>query len=865
MYAQQVGILRSKGWSSTSEAAQAAIQALQGEKDRSGLYMGPFPALQDAWRLYERAKHGLDAYDFEDALYAYWQRGTDGAGLVIVDEAQDNSWLQLDLARKLAQRGRGKLILVGDVRQAIYEFRGADPEIMQHADVTLNAATLEIPTNYRSGWQIVDVGNLVCENEPWSVGSPALASRKDPDGTTPSGLVRIRGSGTLMEEARDTMREIRRLLDVSVPPSECAVLTRTNAETGPYEIAAILEKIPVLVLGARGSFFDRGLVKDITSLLLLAGKFGPSSKEDRVDAIMRRDVSTRLDPESRARRFKYMNRNLLEEILTRAVSSPDVATGLLQARASTALQDGRGGRNAHKWKADLQDLSREIEAIANAPWPDCVKTAAVVLAPDLEDELAGTAGEEPEDDEEKENDDAQKETAEDEEGGDTSVLTAFIEVAAQFDTPEDLRGFAEQMASWIKAISNPGNMSPEKFQEEAASRIVISTCHKCKGLEFKHVWVSSSKGVFPHRRAASEKDLAGEQRLFYVAVTRGRDSVTVTYADRGPTPKTGGPSSFVQDYVEPYAERIRRGVPRWADVEAALRDEAPKPWRLLGTRATTEELPVTYTWEHADSGQVVSVQEALTTERSLWVVLQGGRGTAPEAPAHDTFQQALSAAQRFMATGTLDIPAAPVFSGETVAELLQLPANWPERWRWAQIPEGYPEPWAGRWRSAPMPLEAVPSQGPDSLSRAIDDAITHLEVQLGPVKGSQWVPLEVRYDGDSAPDRFELRTVGGQPRVRQPRQDGDGWVVFRKTGDGRWGPDGYRYPQGSSSMGDHFWGQPIAGENLPAENDIPAFLAWARTLPGFAIGRLSWPEFLDQVLAQELDIARAIEKAEENT
>ena len=71
---------------------------------------------------------------------------------------------------------------------------------------------------------------------------------------------------------------------------------------------------------------------------------------------------------------------------------------------------------------------------------------------------------------------------------------------------------------------------PEDYDEPA---VVIDTCHGWKGLEAKHLWVPMAEGVFPHARSVEEggEAIASERRLAYVALTRGRESVTVISPD----------------------------------------------------------------------------------------------------------------------------------------------------------------------------------------------------------------------------------------------------------------------------------------------------------------------------------------------
>jgi hypothetical protein len=79
-------------------------------------------------------------------------------------------------ARELAKQG-GNVVLVGDVRQSIYEWRGAAPDLFLHADSTIGAQTLYLSANYRSGAAIVELGNAVAEGRTWSLGPVARAAR----------------------------------------------------------------------------------------------------------------------------------------------------------------------------------------------------------------------------------------------------------------------------------------------------------------------------------------------------------------------------------------------------------------------------------------------------------------------------------------------------------------------------------------------------------------------------------------------------------------------------------------------------------------------------------------------------------------
>jgi len=256
-FALAIDVARSFG-GDDNEAAKRLRQVEEDNERMAGVV--------DAFDLYTACKQALGAFDFGDALAEYHAGLAsgeihDGAALVVVDEAQDNSTLNLDTARMLAQRG--SLYLVGDVRQSIYGWRGAAPEFFQTADRTIKASTLEIPTNYRSARRIVAVGNAVAQGKDWALGDAAKAARTD-DGT-----VTISGAEDPGEEAALVAQEISQSLAGGASADDFAVLCRTNAQAGVFEAALVSSKIPCAVAGGT-PFFKRAAVLDVLGYIAIA-------------------------------------------------------------------------------------------------------------------------------------------------------------------------------------------------------------------------------------------------------------------------------------------------------------------------------------------------------------------------------------------------------------------------------------------------------------------------------------------------------------------------------------------------------------------------------------------------------------------
>lgn len=223
------------------------------------------PEFAEAWRLVIDAKRYLSAWDFADLLLAWAQHlkvyGAEGVQAVIVDEAQDNTKLQGEIAQALAGPAK-PLVLCGDGRQCVHEWRGAYPELFLRAEERLGACTLSVATNYRSTEQIVAAGNNIALGQPWG-GAPARASRGLPG--TVSGIA-------APDVPAAVVRDIQQQLDAGLQLQDFVVICRTNAELGEFQGALTERDIPCIVVGG-DSIFQHREVLAVMSYLLLADGF----------------------------------------------------------------------------------------------------------------------------------------------------------------------------------------------------------------------------------------------------------------------------------------------------------------------------------------------------------------------------------------------------------------------------------------------------------------------------------------------------------------------------------------------------------------------------------------------------------------
>jgi DNA helicase-2/ATP-dependent DNA helicase PcrA len=485
-YALAADILRSKGIEEPNQIANDADD----------------PRLEDfdaAWNLVRAAKDALQVWDFADTL-AYYHRDlaagriTDPARVVIVDEAQDNSWIQLEIARVLARGDTGRLVLTGDVRQAIHVWRGAHPDLLADADVTIGAETREIRNNYRSGRAIVDLGNKIAEGRPWAKGSPAQPTRPN------LGQIDVVGAPAVSSLVAARIAE-----DVAAGATagDYAVLCRTNAVLGEYQAALTEAGIPCAIVGGT-SIFDHREVETVLCYAILSQRDAFNSL-DRVLNYPKRYLG-RAFRDAMAQQKAIPGRTLIAAIHAVAPSLPPA-----QRRGAQALAADLARIRATPWSG-VPDLILSLLQ----PQNPTVKKARPDATPD-----------------------------EDRPG----LYQAAVAIARRFADPVALYDFAERCRT-NAVVVNEGDDVPE-------GRVTLSTAHRAKGLEWPHVYVDATMGSFPYRRKARgtfapAQNIEDECRLFYVACTRARDALTLAYD------ATVGVCDFADDFLPDLVDEAER-------------------------------------------------------------------------------------------------------------------------------------------------------------------------------------------------------------------------------------------------------------------------------------------------------------------
>lgn len=436
------------------------------------------PDLRTCWTLVNDAKAALGAFDFQDLLVAYL-RGLeqdtvgDSAGVVLVDEFQDNDVVQSRVVKMLAERGGGNVCLVGDSRQGIHAWRGAHPELFVDAPATFATHDRPLRYNYRSLPQIVDAGNRIAAGKTWNLGEPAKPTRYA-DVHAPIQVLPLPAGPT------SVARFIQREVEAGAALGDFAVLARTNAEVGELQGALTMAKLPCAVQGGK-SLFDHREVETVLCYCILA-KRDAYNALGRVVNIPKRYLGSAFVDEVR----KHQHLGMLGAI-----------------RAATATLPMWSRKHG-------VELASTLQRLRATPWADVPQAVLRLLAPVAAEKASKAEDQTPDEDK-------------------PALYRAAVAIAERFDDPVALFEFGQRCAQ-NAAVVNEGDDIP-------GGRVILSTMHRAKGLEWPHVIVLASRGALPHKKAIGMRAQADEERLFYVAVTRAKTALTLAYnAEAGPSP-----------------------------------------------------------------------------------------------------------------------------------------------------------------------------------------------------------------------------------------------------------------------------------------------------------------------------------------
>jgi len=468
----------------------------------------PFVAeIEEIARQYQTRKKSANAMDFDDllanlaALLGDPIHGQHIAGpfkYVLVDEFQDTNAIQARIVKGFAKVHKN-ILVVGDDAQSIYAFRGADVKnILSFPSEWSGTQTFKLLTNYRSTPEILEVANQSLEHNVDQFRKDLIAVHKSGD------KPKLIPCASAAQEAQYVAEQILALRHEGTALRNMAVLFRSSAHSQALEFELMRRDIPYEYRGGQ-KFFERAHIKDVISYLRIA-----HNPQDEV-AWMR--------------------------VLGLQTGIGDVSASAIASQVKTASEFE---------KVLLPDVLFRVPKRAQEGWREFITIAEDMLARGTGPALRIRAITES----------RYRDYLEREYPNWRERLEDLEQLSLFAEGYQEVSQFLNDIALYDEVVADRQGTSKSQGDGE---RMILSTIHQAKGLEWDTVFILHlAETSFPSRRALAEDGMEEERRLFYVAVTRARKRLFLTY------PMTAGydtltfcqPSTFIEEIPPRLFERV---------------------------------------------------------------------------------------------------------------------------------------------------------------------------------------------------------------------------------------------------------------------------------------------------------------------
>lgn len=450
---------------------------------------------------YEKRKKSLNVLDFDDLLVKWHYLLRDFPEIkkelagkfryVLVDEYQDTNTIQAMIIKDLASVHKN-VLAVGDDSQSIYSFRAADIGHILNFEKNFDGTKIfKLLTNYRSTPEILELANQ-------SIAYNSNQYFKELRSIKSSGVKpRVIGARNVYDQADRILERIRERSDAGGRLSDMAILFRAGHMSAELQLLLTKNGIPFVVRSGQ-KYFDQAHIKDIISIL-------------RIWANIHDELSWRrfltLLPGIGIKSVEKMYQTILTKNSLREVVDMNYPFTSRQkegwAQVRLLLE-----RLCEFTSEDKYDIAEGIRYIFTSFYKKYLKNTY--------------------DDADSRSDD----------------IAAFVSFTSKYTSLDELLADITLDDSVTQQASG---------RAEDQDVLVLSTIHQAKGLEWDEIFVIGLReGAFPHFRSReSLSELEEERRLFYVAVTRARNHLTLIYPIRVQSYEYGeiisDPSLFIQE------------------------------------------------------------------------------------------------------------------------------------------------------------------------------------------------------------------------------------------------------------------------------------------------------------------------------
>lgn len=444
--------------------------------------------IAEIYPLYQKRLQENNAVDFDDIIMkvvnllendlevrSYYQRKF---RYVLVDEYQDTNRAQFVLANLLSGGG-GNLMVVGDDDQSIYRFRGATIEnILRFDKVYPTAKVIRLEQNYRSTANILAVANSIIANNDDRHEKKLWCDKGE-------------GAKITVKQAKDPIDEGKYIVEEIVGAvrkqgkkySDFAVLYRMNMLGRTVQTAFAKSGVPFRVVGDMG-FYDRKEIKDMIAYLSVISFPGDNLR------------------------------------LARIINEPKRKIGdtTVAAIEELAIRDGVSMYDVIERSADYPILSKSRDKLqAFAGMMNEIRENYYLPSEILEALFEKTGYHEM----------LEREGFEGE--GKIDNVKELISAAVEYESKCNAADVEPTLLEFLEELALISSV--DKYDENADA-VVLMTVHAAKGLEFPTVFIAGMEdGIFPSESDRNSKDeMSEERRLAYVAVTRAKEKLYITYS-----------------------------------------------------------------------------------------------------------------------------------------------------------------------------------------------------------------------------------------------------------------------------------------------------------------------------------------------
>lgn len=428
----------------------------------------------ECYDAYDKYKKENNLWDFDDLtikaleLFKNNKRIREGYKRVfkyiLVDEFQDCDDLQIEFLKLMTEGEENSLFAVGDEDQCIYSFRGSKPEYMVSFDKTFKSAKkYYLHINYRSNKNIIESSKKVISFNK-ERNKKDIQWYKDKDG-----IILCKGVYDERIQGDEISEKVRGFYNKSsYRYKENIVLYRTNMEAMSVIDSFIRNKIPFTLLDKEYNFFNHFICKDLLSYLSLA--MNPYDREAFINIINKPFRYVGKTSIAYIREYKY-EKNTFDILIEKDDTPP------FQRKKLDELKRDFNYIKKSSLSSGIQYIVTDMGYI------DYLKTYTERFGGNIEDL--------------------------------EEIVEEFKMSASSFKT----------IFEFFEHVDEVGKKIEESKRNKTEDRVLLSTIHGVKGMEFKNVFlINCNEDTMPHS-SSKEENIEEERRLFYVGITRAIDNL----------------------------------------------------------------------------------------------------------------------------------------------------------------------------------------------------------------------------------------------------------------------------------------------------------------------------------------------------